>query len=473
MATPSLCVAGRSRAPAYDPLPDAWDEAVHADGTPREPYAALLNALEGADMSRVSRRVASELRTRAVGFGGSGFHVDPIPRLLTASEWELLCRGISQRVRALDAFLSDAYGERRIVQAGHIPAHVLDHAEGFEPAAREIPVPGHRVQCAGLDLVRDDAGRFLVLEDNLRTPSGIAYAIAARDAVLPSMPSLAPRPTPLSGGLVGLGEALRGAAPGVPEPSIVLLSDGPGNTAWWEHCEIARRLGLTIVRLGDLEMSGGRLWLRDDQARRRPVDVVYRRTDEDRLLDDDGRLTAVGDVLLEPLRAGTLVCANAFGNGLADDKLLHGHVDVMVRFYLDEEPALPSVATYDLADPKCRADVLERLGDMVVKPRAGFGGHGIMIGPTSTRREREEAAAEIRRDPIRWVAQDAVMLSTHPTLGQDGLVARHVDLRPFAFLAPDGVHVPRGGLTRVALRPGSRVVNSSQDGGAKDTWVMA
>jgi uncharacterized circularly permuted ATP-grasp superfamily protein len=454
-----------------------FDESTEADGRPRPEYASVLDALGSCDLERLAGGITAELTARGVRFGSwpdsRPFVVDPVPRIVTAPEWADLAAGLAQRVQALNLFLADVYGERRIVHAEVVPARVVDSAEGYEPVMREIPVPaGIHAHCAGLDLVRDAHGDFAVLEDNLRTPSGVAYAGAAREAVLARIPARAGRPRPLAGAMVGLAESLRGAAPdGRGDPSVVLLSDGWSNSAWYEHTEIARRLGLAIVTLRDLEVADGRLWHRAASGRR-PIDVVYRRTDVDRLTEPDGHPTAIGEALLEPLRRGRLACVNAFGNGVADDKLVQAYVEAMIRFYLREEPLLPSVPTYDLSDPDVREEALGRLGELVVKPRQGHGGNGVLIGPRAGLSRLAEAAAQIRRNPDRWVAQETVALSTHPTVCGGELAPRHVDLRPFAYMSPAGVRLLAGGLTRVALREGSLIVNSSQDGGAKDTWVL-
>jgi uncharacterized circularly permuted ATP-grasp superfamily protein len=251
----------------------------------------------------------------------------------------------------------------------------------------------------------------------------------------------------------------------------VVLSDGSANSAWYEHARIARELSIPLVTPADLDSRGGRLTAVVD-GRRLPVDVVYRRTDEDRLMGEGGELTAVGAVLLEPLRAGTLACVNGFGTGVADDKLVHAYVEEMVRFYLHEEPLLPSVQTYDPADPNDRAEVLERIDELVVKPRTGHGGHGVVVGPHARAEDRRRVADAIRERPEDYVAQETIMLSRHPTVIDGRLEARHVDLRPFVFMTPDGGRVLPGGLTRVALDRGALVVNSSQRGGGKDTWVL-
>jgi carboxylate-amine ligase len=251
----------------------------------------------------------------------------------------------------------------------------------------------------------------------------------------------------------------------------VLLSDGPSNSAWWEHETIARRLGVPIVTLADLEPRGNRLEARLD-GRRRPVDVVYRRTDQDRLRDEDGRPTAVADALLGPIRAGRLGCVNPFGSGVADDKLVHGYVEEMVRFYLGEEPLLGSVPTYDLGEPADRAACLHRLDELVVKPRTGHGGHGVVIGPRAGRQELERLGRALDEAPQRYVAQETVLLSRHPTVCGAAVAPRHVDLRPFVLTTRERSAAVPGGLTRVAFTADSLVVNSAQAGGGKATWVL-
>jgi uncharacterized circularly permuted ATP-grasp superfamily protein len=270
-----------------------------------------------------------------------------------------------------------------------------------------------------------------------------------------------------------IAETLWSAAPeGVDDPSIVVLSDGPSNSAWYEHERMARALAVPIVTCAELSVSGDRLSARVN-GRRVPVDVVYRRTNEDRLEDEHGMLTDVGATLLAPLRAGTITCVNAFGAGVADDKLMHAYVEEMVRFYLAEEPLLGSVRTYDVGVPEVRNAVLERIDELVIKPRAGFGGVGVVVAPHAAPEDVQRVAADLAREPEGYVAQETIMLSRHPTAAEGRLEPRHIDLRPFVLLAGDCAHVIPGGLTRVAASREALVVNSSQQGGAKDTWVLS
>ena len=462
--------------PPYEPS-GCWDEALAPDGTPREGYAALLGTLARTDLGELRSAVAAELERAGVLFGAreeeATFPLDPIPRLIAQSEWTLLERALAQRARALGRFLADAYGDRAMVAAGRIPARVIDSAERFEPWMIGVEIdPAGCV--AGLDLVRGRDGSMRVLEDNIRTPSGIAYMAAARAAVDRHLPGAreTPRLDPAPA-FAMLGDALRAAAPdGLGDPSVALLSDGPGNSAWWEHLQIASRLDLPIVLPEDLFVRRGRLHARREDGRTRELQVIYRRTDDDRLRDGEGRPTWLAGTLLPPCRAGTLAVVNPLGSGVADDKLAHAYVDEMVRFYLGEEPLVPSVRTYDLGDRDVLEAVRPRLGELVVKPRSGHGGAGVVVARHATADDRRDMADRVSADPSAWVAQETVMLSTHPTVCDGRLEPRHVDMRPFVIGAGERAQAVPGALTRVAFDAGSLVVNSSQDGGGKDTWIL-
>jgi uncharacterized circularly permuted ATP-grasp superfamily protein len=444
-------------------------DTVQAQTVSDEPFAPL----EGADLAAASGTVRAALTERGVGFGGgdelSPFVVDPVPRIVAAEEWVELRRGLAQRGRALAAFVADVYGERSIVAAGVVPARVVETAEHLEPDLAGRPARGNG-WVAGLDLVRGADGVMRVLEDNLRTPSGIAYALAARDAVDAVLPG-EPPPRRLDGerALGLLGDALRTSAPtGDGEPTVVLLSDGPSNSAWYEHRALAARLGIPLVRPDALLTRDGRLCARDAGGVARPVDVVYRRTDQDRLRDDDGRPTWLAEKLLEPLLAGNVAVVNPFGTGVADDKLSHVYVEDMVRFYLDEEPLIESVRSYDLGDD----DVLARIDELVVKPRGGYGGAGVVVCPHATDADRATVRDAVERDPERYVAQELVEISTCATVVDGRLEPRHVDLRPYVIGVGTLAVTAPVALTRVALKRGSLVVNSSQNGGGKDTWLL-
>jgi uncharacterized circularly permuted ATP-grasp superfamily protein len=456
-----------------------YDEAFEATGVLRAPYRDVLPLLDGADLGELATAVAAGVEQLGVSFGSGAsaepFHVDPVPRVLDGAEWELIERGLRQRVSALARFTADVYSGREIVAAGVVPERAIETSRHFEPWMLGVDVPAWSYTAvAGMDLVRGGDGRLWVLEDNLRTPSGIAYASAARaavDAAFPGKPPAGRRS--LGPAYEALKSALREAAPsGDGEPFVILLTDGPGNSAWYEHRQLAQRLGLPLVTPDDLYPNRGRLRATVD-GQSRDVDVVYRRTDEDRLQDDQGRPTWVAEVLLDPCRRGRLTCVNAFGSGVADDKLVHAYVEAMIRFYLGEEPLIRSVPTFDLGVPSVRDSILSRIDEVVIKPRAGHGGYGIVVGPHALAEDRERVAAQVRADPEGWVAQETVMLSRHPTVDGAGLSPRHVDLRAFVVTAGDHLEVAAGGLTRFGRDAGALVVNSSQNGGGKDTWVLS
>lgn len=460
---------------ACKPVPDpSYAEDRDPDGRPRPGYGPALSALEGIDLRRLATEVAAHLSEHGVTFGGEPFAVDPVPRLLSATEWEHLVRGLSQRAAALNHFLTDAYGERRIVAAGVIPEATITTAEGFEPdLAGALPPQGAPAAIIGFDVVRDGSGEFLVLEDNLRTPSGFAYALAAREALTALLPPGLPDPRPVDPVAYELlaGVMRAAAPPGIREPALVLLTDGPENVAHYEHAQAASRLRVPLVTPEQLVPSGDGLALRRPGGETSPVDVVYRRTDEDRIRDEHGELTDVGALLLGPWQRGRLGLVNAFGNGIADDKLLHGHVEDFIRFYLGQEPQIRSVPTFALDTALPRRELVARLPELVIKPRHGHGGHGVVIGAHAEAAELDRLAAELERRPDEYIVQPIVPLSRHPTVIGDRLEDRHVDLRVFAFCADEVGMIP-GGLTRVALQEGAMIVNSSQDGGGKDTWIL-
>ena len=447
-----------------------YDEAYEEGGEPRPHYRDALGALEGRDLTALGEELRAHVRDRSVRYGETGpdaFVVDAVPRVFTSAEWDELERGLAQRVRALDAFLRDAYGERRIVEAGAVPARLIDDGAFYEPDMRGLDVPVW-AGFAGLDVVRGADGGFRVLEDNLRMPTGIGFAPLAWEVVGEVLGDALPGYRP------GPGEAferfaavLRSAAPdGRGDPSIVVLGDGFENHAQWEISDVAFRLGVPMVTLDDLEARNGRVHARVD-GERREVDVVYRRSNYHLLRDEDGSPSALADKLLEPMRRGTVTVVNPPGVGIADDKLAHAYVEEMIRFYLEEEPLLAPARSYDLTDDDARPAVLDRLEEMVVKVRDRVGGEGVLIGP-----EAREAAADIERRPEDFIAQELVELSRHPTLRDGELVPRRIDLRP--LIAFDGGDAPAvlGGLTRVALDADRKVVNMAQGGGVKATWAV-
>ncbi len=452
----------------------SYAEDCDPHGIPRPGYGDALSALAGADLVRLSQDVAARLREQGVTFGDGPFVVDPVPRLLSANEWGPLADGLAQRARALNYFLLDAYGARRIVQAGLVSAETITDAEGFEPDLAGS-LPGHCSPAAiiGFDVVRDESGEFLVLEDNLRTPSGYTYALAARDALTHALPAGLPVPRAVGPATYELlRRVLRAAAPlSCDEPSVVVVTDGPDNVAYYEHREAAERLGAVLATPSQLFQDGGALRLEMPDGGSQAVDVVYRRTDEDRIRDERGDLTEVARALLGPWLSGSIGLVNAFGNGVADDKFVHGHVEDFIRFYLDEEPLVQSVPSFAVDTPAKLQDTIGRLRELVVKPRHGHGGIGVVVGAHAEQTDLDRLAEELERNPSEFVVQPIVALSVHPTVIGDHLEPRHVDLRPFAFCAKEVELVP-GGLTRFAMEAGALVVNSSQHGGGKDTWVL-
>lgn len=444
------------------------------DGTPRPGYADLLGALAQTDLADLRTRVNRHLAEREVTFGTKPFVIDPIPRLITADEWEQLSAGLAQRADALNHFLLDAYGEQRIVEAGLLTPESIRGAEGLEPdLLGRLPAAGPPAAIVGFDVVREPSGRFLVLEDNVRTPSGFEYALAARAALRAHLPAGCPVPRPIES-ITGelLTGVLRAAAPNREgEPTIVILTDGAANVAYSEHARAAARIGVPLVTLEQLEPSRDELYVRLEDGKRRRVDVLYRRCDEDRVRDERGELTDIARAVLGPWLSGNLGLVNAFGNGLADDKLIHGHVEDFIRFYLRQDPIVPSVPTYDFRRPAGEDETIQRLREHVVKPRHGHGGTGVVIGPHATPVEIDELAGEVTSRPESYISQPTISLSSHPTVIDDHLEPRHVDLRVFAFCGAQTALMP-GGLSRVALEKGKLIVNSSQSGGGKDTWVL-
>jgi uncharacterized circularly permuted ATP-grasp superfamily protein len=429
------------------------------------PYEeATPAALAEEDVERLRERACARVARAGLlsrpGHGPTTFPLDPVPRVLTAAEWDGLKGGLAQRVKALSAFVADAYGTRRIVQAGIVPPRVIETAEHYEPQMRGVEPPGGQwIGVAGLDLVRSPEGEFLVLEDNLMTPSGFGYAAAARDAVSGALTPGAERPRGYDEVPRLLEGALRAGAAG---DYLVVLTEGPENGAYWEHAWAAEQLGVPVVTPEELRRDGDRLLHGDHQ-----VGGVYRRTDADMLH------TAVGALLAPAIRAGTVGVINAFGAGIGDDKLTHAYVEDMIRFYLGEEPLVRSVQTLDLARRDHLEQALDRFDELVVKPRSGSGGLGVTVVPHAERADVDALRERVQAEPEQWVAQPVVDLSTHLTLVDGELAPRHVDLRPFVFMhGPEDPRVMPGGLTRFAIEEGAMVVNSTQNGGFKDTWVL-
>ena len=469
---------------AYE-LGAAWDEMIAPDGSVRAPYRTLHDSMQRSGTRELRAGVDSLARAylnQGVTFDLGGeerpFPLDIVPRVIDETSWEEIDGGVRQRVRALEAFLADVYGPGKAITDGVVPRGVVTSSKHFHRAAYGIEPPnGVRVHVAGIDLIRDEQGDWRVLEDNVRVPSGVSYVLANRSAMRQQWAEVLGqvRLRPVSHYPQRLLAALRAAAPpGVTDPNVVVLTPGVHNSAYFEHAWLARAMGVELVEGRDLTCSGGVVRMRDTGGERR-VDVVYRRVDDDFLdpvqFRPDSMLGCPG--LLTAARAGNVTVANAVGNGVADDKLLYTYLPDLVRYYLAEEPILRNVDTWRLAEPDALAEVLDRLDELVVKPVDGAGGKGLIIGPQASRAELDELRARLQEDPRGWIAQPVVQLSTVPTLIGDAIRPRHVDLRPFAVNDGDDVWVLPGGLTRVALPAGSLVVNSSQGGGSKDTWVLA
>ncbi|NJD89415.1 MAG: circularly permuted type 2 ATP-grasp protein [Betaproteobacteria bacterium] len=457
------------------------------DGAVRPHYAAFADWLRDTPPERVAQnRHAADLLFHRVGitfavYGeASGTErlipFDIVPHAIPGAQWDQLAAGLRQRVTALNRFLHDIYHGREILRAGRIRAEDVESNSQFRQEMVGVDVPGGTyAHVAGVDLVRDADGKYYVLEDNLRTPSGVSYMLENRKMMMRLFPELFALQSirPVDHYPDMLLETLRELAPrDVENPVIVLLTPGHFNSAYFEHAFLAQQMGIELVEGQDLFVQDRTVFMRTTQGPQR-VDVIYRRIDDDFLdplaFRPDSMLGVPG--LLEAYRAGRVTLANAIGTGVADDKSIYPFVPEMIRFYLGEEPILANVPTYLLREPDDLAYALDHLEDLVVKETQGSGGYGMLVGPTSTREERENYRRRILDAPERFIAQPTLSLSQVPTFCGDALAPRHVDLRPYV-LTGQKVRLAPGGLTRVALREGSLVVNSSQGGGVKDTWVV-
>jgi carboxylate-amine ligase len=378
--------------------------------------------------------------------------------------------------RALDAFLQDIYAEQRCVRDGIVPEALIQNSPGYRPVEGSAPPPGaRRAQVCGFDVIRDPDGRWRVLEDNVRVPSGVGYALQYRRLLSGVFPELTTsvRLMDPERALSLLAQTLQESAPariGADEPSVVLLTSGATDSAYFEHQMLARALGVPLVEPGDLAVSDERLWYRSASGPM-PVDVAYLRIDQEQLTMPGANGAALGPQLLQAVRAGNLTLANALGNGIADDKAIYGYVPRLIEYYLGEHPLLEQVPTYYCGEPEQCVEVLSRLHELVLKPVDGYGGRGVTIGPHATEQDLLQVRQRIMTEPRRWIAQEVVRFSTHPTLCGGILRPQHVDLRVFVYYGAQPIVAPAA-LTRVAP-PGSLVVNSSRGGGAKDTWLLA
>ncbi|HEX4843152.1 MAG TPA: circularly permuted type 2 ATP-grasp protein [Limnobacter sp.] len=401
---------------------------------------------------------------------------DMVPRIIQASEWKTLEAGLRQRVQALNMFLKDIYNEQRILQTGLIPPEQIFHNEQYRPEMQGVKVAGDiYAHIAGVDVVRAGAGEFYVLEDNLRVPSGVSYMLENRKMMMRLFPELFARNrvAPVEHYPDNLLENLRSVSPqNSSDPTVVVLTPGMYNSAYFEHAFLAQQMGIELVEGKDLFVDEEVLYMRTTQGPKR-VDVIYRRLDDDFLdplaFREDSQLGVPG--LLSVYRAGNVTLCNAIGTGVADDKSIYPYVPDMIRFYLDEEPIILNVPTWMCRKPDHLKEVLDKLPELVVKEVHGAGGYGMLVGPASTKAQIEAFRQKLIADPAKFIAQPTLALSTCPTFVESGLAPRHIDLRPFV-LSGSKITVTPGGLSRVALREGSLVVNSSQGGGTKDTWVL-
>jgi uncharacterized circularly permuted ATP-grasp superfamily protein len=464
-----------------------FNEMYSADGSVRGHYSALSQWLTSTPPERIGqmRQVAQVLFHRVgITFAVNGdttgaerlIPFDILPHVIPLEEWRRLQAGLKQRVRALNMFLHDVYHDADIVRAGKIPAQkVFDNAQ-YRPEMRGIELPNRiYAHIAGIDIVRADRGEYYVLEDNLRTPSGVSYMLENRKMTMRLMPELFARQpiAPVEHYPDMLLDMLRSVAPqGVLDPTVVVLSPGQYNSAYFEHVFLAQQMGVEVVEGADLFVKDDLVFMRTTTGPQR-VDVIYRRIDDD-FLDPiafraDSSIGVPG--LVSVYRQGRVTLANAIGTGVADDKSVYPYVPEMIRFYLGEEPLIANVPTYLLERKDDLQYVLAHLDELVVKEAQGSGGYGMLIGPRATRDERDAYRQRVLSDPAKFIAQPTLALSTCPTFVEQGVAPRHIDLRPFILSGNEIVMVP-GGLTRVALEEGSLVVNSSQGGGTKDTWVV-
>ena len=465
----------------------AYDEMFDSSECPRQHYAALHERLIELGLEELERRhkVADlTMRQQGITFTVYGrdqgveriIPFDPIPRLIASAEWDRIERGLKQRVRALNLFIHDVYHERMILKNRVVPPDLVFGATGYRRECVGLHVPRDvYIHVSGIDLIRDPDGDYLVLEDNGRVPSGVSYVLKNRQVMKQVFPLLFQQYNvrPVDDYTDNLLAVLRSIAPpGCDDPTVVVLTPGIYNSAYYEHSFLARQMGVELVEGRDLVLDRGQIFRRTTRGLQR-VDVIYRRVDDDFLdpltFRSDSMLGVAG--LIGAHHSGNIGLANALGTGVADDKGIYPFVPEMIRFYLKEEPILANVETFRPLVPSHRQHILENLDKLVVKAVDGSGGYGMLIGPASTREQRDEFARKIVANPRGYIAQPTISLSRHPTFVGDRLDARHVDLRPFVLYGEDIVVMP-GGLTRVALPEGSLVVNSSQGGGTKDTWVL-
>ena len=464
-----------------------YDEFFREDGRPREAVRPLIGNIERlpeGELTQRHRATEHALLQSGITFNVYGdekgteriFPFDLVPRIIPASEWEWIERGLKQRIRALNLFIDDLYHDQRILRDGVIPREIVLGSKAYRPqCAGFCPPRGVWCHITGTDLVRDRDGQIYVLEDNLRCPSGVSYVLENRQLMKRTFPQVFSemRVRPVSNYASRLRDMLDQLAPETSSPRVVLLTPGSYNAAYFEHSFLAQQMGIELVEGRDLVVDGDNVCMRTTRGFER-VDVIYRRIDDDfidpEVFRSDSMLGVRG--LMRVYQAGHVALANAPGTGVADDKVIYAYVPRMVKYYLGEETLLPNVPTYLCAEPKDLSYVLEHLGELVVKAANESGGYGMLVGPHSTEEQQQDFAERIKANPRNYIAQPTLGLSRVPTLVDGRFEGRHVDLRPYV-LHGEEIFVLPGGLTRVALRKGSLVVNSSQGGGSKDTWVLA
>ena len=471
-------------------LPSSYDEMLDPAGGIRPAYAPYCTWYDQQDRAALHRKgIEAERTFRRTGITFNVYGEDDaeerlipfdmIPRIVSGAQWRRLERGIEQRVRALNAFLHDLYHRQEIVRAGRLPARVLQGNDAFLPQMVGFTPPGGvYTHVVGIDLVRTGEDEFVVLEDNARTPSGVSYMLENRETMMAMFPELFThvRVRAVSDYPRKLARSLAACAPETAaghNPVVAVLTPGIYNSAYFEHAFLADQMGAELVEGTDLRVEDGRIAMRTTSGYQ-PVDVLYRRVDDAWLdpltFNAASKLGPSG--IMDIYRAGGITLANAPGTGIADDKAIYSFMPEIVEFYTGEKPLLHNVRTWRCAEKDSLAYVLEHLPELVVKEVHGSGGYGMLIGPTSSRREIEAFRAKLKARPESYIAQPTLALSTVPILTKAGLAPRHVDLRPFVLVSPAGIEITPGGLTRVALRKGSLVVNSSQGGGTKDSWVL-
>ena len=466
-----------------------FDEMWGHDAQLRTPYKDFHSWFDQEDPKRLraKNREAEDLfRLTGITFNVYGrseaeerlIPFDIIPRIISGAEWAKLSRGIEQRVRAINAFLHDIYHTQEIIKAGRIPREMISQNEAFLPQMLGVDAPGGvYTHIVGIDLVRTGPGEFFVLEDNARTPSGVSYMLENRETMLQMFPELFSknRVQSVQQYPIDLRRSLAACAPKMTTgtPTVAVLTPGIYNSAYFEHAFLADQMGVELVEGHDLQVVNGRVAMRTTHGYE-PIDVLYRRVDDDFLdplnFNPESQLGVPG--IMDVYRAGGITIANAPGTGISDDKAIYSYMPEIVKFYTGERPLLQNVPTWRCSEPDSLAYVLDNLEDLVVKEVHGSGGYGMLIGPTASKKDIAAFRRKLKARPKNYIAQPTLSLSTVPIFSRTGLSPRHVDLRPYVLVSPDGIKITPGGLTRVALKKGSLVVNSSQGGGTKDTWVL-